>query len=304
MKTFILLLCCLLATGHVFAQSNLYQYFDGTDTLVTNSIIIHLDTPATNTWQIGKPQKTIFNSAATLPNAIVTDTINSYPPNDSSRFSFQLPGAQFGLSIIAVQWKQMLDLEDGIDGGIIEYSVDSGHTWVNVFNSPDVYSFYGFSASNVNTLASGVVGFTGKDTVWRDVWLCIGPFLSPSFDIIQFRYTMQSDTSANSHEGWMIDNMNIHKTFIHTAKTTNQTENLRVYPSPTTGIVNIEAEGLQPFHIDDQMELFNAKGQLVERFTAAPVKYFVDISKHPDGLYFLKIKTKIKSYSLPIVLKR
>lgn len=35
----------------------LQQYFDGADTLASNSLIIHPDTAAENLWQIGAPQK-------------------------------------------------------------------------------------------------------------------------------------------------------------------------------------------------------------------------------------------------------
>ena len=55
------------------------QYFDGADTTVWNSILIDIDHDSSNVWQIGTPQKNIFDSAATQPNAIVTDTINLLP---------------------------------------------------------------------------------------------------------------------------------------------------------------------------------------------------------------------------------
>ena len=51
---------------------------------------MELDTSASNIWQIGKPQKIIFDSASTVPNAIVTDTINFYPINNISRFGIKI----------------------------------------------------------------------------------------------------------------------------------------------------------------------------------------------------------------------
>ena len=41
---------------------------------------------ASNIWQIGEPSKTLFSSARSNPNALVTDTLNNYPVNDSSSF--------------------------------------------------------------------------------------------------------------------------------------------------------------------------------------------------------------------------
>ncbi len=40
-----------------------------------------------NIWQIGKPRKTIFNSAFSPLNAIVTDTSDFYPINNYSSFT-------------------------------------------------------------------------------------------------------------------------------------------------------------------------------------------------------------------------
>ncbi|MGI8893309.1 MAG: hypothetical protein ACR2GN_07585 [Bacteroidia bacterium] len=109
------------------------QYFDGADTIYDpnvspSSIYIEIDTNSSNIWQIGAPQKNIFDSAATAPNVIVTDTINYYPVNNSSSFQFSIvPWVPWG--ILAIQWKQKLDFDAGLDGGIIEFSVDSGTTW-------------------------------------------------------------------------------------------------------------------------------------------------------------------------------
>ena len=55
--------------------------FDGTWTGISyQELIYDFDTThGTNVWQIGQPQKTVFNQAYSLPNALMTDTINSYP---------------------------------------------------------------------------------------------------------------------------------------------------------------------------------------------------------------------------------
>ncbi len=39
-----------------------------------------------NIWQIGSPQKTVISSAHSAPNVIITDTVNTYPPNNTSVF--------------------------------------------------------------------------------------------------------------------------------------------------------------------------------------------------------------------------
>ena len=83
--TFILHFFVYSTTAQVYTQ-----YFDGADTIFDNSVNVELDTSNSNIWQIGASQKIIFDSAATVPNAIVTDTINSYPVNNVSRFTIKI----------------------------------------------------------------------------------------------------------------------------------------------------------------------------------------------------------------------
>jgi len=99
----------LLPMKNIFSLSVFFtQYFDGADTLST-SIQIEFDTTGTNIWQVGPPQKTIFSSAATAPNVLVTDTVNFYPTNNSSSFQFTLNNFDYWWGILAIQWKQKLD---------------------------------------------------------------------------------------------------------------------------------------------------------------------------------------------------
>ena len=166
------------------------QYFDGADTSAFNSLLINIDTSSSNIWQIGQPQKIIFDTAATFPNAIVTDTSNYYPTNNTSSFSFGVDPQWFGWGILALQWKQKLDMDIDYDGGIIEFSSDTGNTWKNVFNNPYVYNFYGFDTANQDTLISGDYAFSGTDSTWKDIWLCFDLSWLSFSDSLMFRYTL------------------------------------------------------------------------------------------------------------------
>ncbi len=291
-----------------FSSAQIYtQYFDGADTSLYNAILIDIDTVGSNVWQIGTPQKIIFDRASTLPNAIVTDTINFYPSNDTSRFIAKIWLNFSNWGIFALQWKQKLDLDTAFDGGIIEYSIDTGKTWVNVFNNPFVYSFYGFQTANQNTLAGGEYAFSGTDSTWRDIWLCFDLSWLQQFqwnDTVLFRFTFLSDSVNNNKEGWMIDNMLSHITLIHTIKETEQDKYLNVYPNPASNIVHIQAEKIMDFHIIELMELVDPLGRVVDMWTNIPTKFWFDASKYNDGLYFLKVKTNLKSENIPIVINK
>ncbi|CAN5421743.1 hypothetical protein BH11BAC2_BH11BAC2_22250 [soil metagenome] len=305
-KIYFTIILLILSVCHSTAQFN-NQYFDGADTAVWNSILIELDTNSSNIWQIGPPQKTLFYDAATQPNVIITDTINYYPANDTSRFIAKV-WMNFGnFGIFALQWKQKLDLDTAFDGGIIEYSTDTGRTWVNVFNNPYVYNFYGFDTANADTLIGGEYAFSGTDTTWKDIWLCFDYSWLQQFipnDTLLFRFSLVTDSINNNKEGWVIDNMLAHITFIHTVKEINQTDYLNVYPNPTNGILNIAGEKLTEFHIIEHMELINSEGRIVEQWNNLPTKFWFDTKKYEEGMYLLKVKTNLKTETLPIVITK
>lgn len=302
MRTAILSLVLALA-GPATAQPFLSQYFDGADTIPGEALFVDLDTSSANVWQIGRPGKVIFNSAATQPNALVTDTILPYPVNNTSRFSFKVvPWVTWGL--LAVQWKQKLDMDPHRDGGIIEYSVDAGGTWANVFNNPYIYNLYGFDAANVDTLLTGEYALSGTDTTWRDVWLCLDMSWLNFNDSIYFRYTLKSDSIDNGREGWMIDDLTAHVSFMHPVKEMAKRDYMNVYPNPARGIVNIQFEEVHDFHLIEDMRLIAPDGKLVKQWSNLPSKFWFDVGKYPDGLYMLQVKTNIRSETIPLLIKR
>lgn len=301
MKKTLLFLLFVFSALQGNSQSTRKQYFDGADTSTTSLKII-LDTSSTNIWQIGSPHKSIFDSAATLPNALVTDTLNYYPDTNISRFYIGINTnwwANWG--ILAIRWKQKIDFDKKADGGIIEYSTDTGQTWKNVFNNPHVYNFYGFNAANKDTLNSGEYALSGTDTNWRDIWLCFDNSFLYTYDSVIFRYTLKSDTINNNREGWMIDNMSFAVTFVHTVKKMAADEYMRVYPTRSTGIVNVEIQKLQQYHIIKSMQLMDMQGRIIEEYGLSPIKTFIDVSNHPPGVYKLKVNTNLKSQTFTIV---
>lgn len=303
MKTKLLLSLFLIFIIQKVVSQEWAQYFDGADTSVANSIFIQTDPDSLNVWQIGVPHKVIFDSAATLPNALVTDTVNSYPPNNISRFQFKIqPWMSWG--IFALQWKQKIDFDSLCDGGIIEYSIDHGSTWTNVFNDPYVYNFYGFQEQNKDTLNTGEYAFSGTDSTWRDIWLCFSmSWLQQIQDSVYFRFTLKSDSVDNGREGWMIDNLMARLTMIHTVKELKHEKYLNIYPNPADNTLFIEAQKLQEFHIIEHMVLINSAGQIAGEWKNIPTKFFIDTKKYANGAYSLKIKTNLKSEIIPVVIQ-
>ncbi len=281
-----------------------HQYFDGADTSSYYSIFMQLDTSSTNVWQIGPPNKLIFDSAATAPNALVTDTLLSYPTNSFSSFTYDIPNNGFPMGIMAIQWIQKLDMDPGMDGGLVEYSRDKGQTWINAFNSPEVYNFYGFDSINVDTLPNGEMGFTGTDSTWKDIWLCFDYSWLNNYDSVLIRHTLVSDSVDQNREGWIMDNFLVHITMIHTVNEVDTKEYMTVGPNPTQGRVELVTKKREGYHVIENMELVNAEGKVVQNWGLSPTKYFIDISNQPNGIYFLRVKTNIQTETFKIILDK
>uniref|UniRef100_UPI00404B1752 S8 family serine peptidase n=2 Tax=Flavobacterium sp. TaxID=239 RepID=UPI00404B1752 len=66
-----------------------------------------------------------------------------------------------------------------------------------------------------------------------------------------------------------------------------ESENLKVYPNPSTGIVNISA-GL--FWLDAEVTVYDLTGRLILQKTVADDQISIDLSNHNDGLYLVLIE--------------
>ncbi len=300
MKTIISLLLILLGTHTIFSQDYV-QFFEDENNYGDYELPFNVDTSTINyhVWQIGIPNKLMFDEASTPPNAIITDTINNYPENLNESFSLTIDPMYY--VIYSLEWIQKLDLDSARDFGIIEFSTDNGDSWSNVFDNPFVYNFYGYETENQMNITDSTYGFSGRDTTWRNVWLCFDYYYYDTPILV--KYTIQSDSINNNNEGWMMDNFMAHLTSIHTINENSQKEYLKVFPSVTTGRVFIEAQKIDEKHKIEKMELFDSNGRLVEKFGESPTKFFIDIDHHPKGNYILKIQTNIKTESFKIVLQ-
>ena len=283
-----------------------YQYFDGANTNPEYSLFIGFQSEQPNIWQIGTPQKNIFNAAATLPNALLTDSINYIPTNNASSFYYQIsPSPWNNWGVLAIQWKQKIDMDFGKDVGLIEFS-NNGSPWQNAFDSPYVYSFYGYDTNNVDTLSTGEIVFTGTDETWKDIWLCydISWLNANGSNNILVRHTILCDSIDNNNEGWMIDNLMSHNTLIHTVNEVKQKDYLTVSPNPSTGPIEIWAQKINEYHIIEEMELLDASGKILDTWKLVPTKFFIDISTYSNGVYYLRIQTNKKSEVVKVLLQK
>jgi hypothetical protein len=173
-----------------------------------------------NTWQIGKPQKSFFDSAYTTPFAIVTDTVNPYPASNFS--SFELTVINPYPASCLVDFRHKYDSDPYHDGGYITVSWDNGSSWHNIIT--DWTGPYGYFPANPgcpwlgnenqsnSILFNGEPGFSGHSAGWE--YTCMAwytPIVSRNTEDygMRLRFNFISDTSQQNMEGWLIDNIRV-----------------------------------------------------------------------------------------------
>jgi hypothetical protein len=202
----------LLYTLLILTQKHLRQPTLDTISFEAGQHGITIDTQANNLWQIGKPDKSQFNSAHSIPNAIVTDTIQPYPPNNNSSFIF--PVVFDAVNMLSF-WHKM-DTDSGHAGGFIEYSI-SGSPWKNIVGGtiPSencMYESYPINFYDSTQIITGdIPAFTGhsgwvySEYQWNCYCVTHPRMLWP--DTVLFRFNFRSDSLSTTKDGWMIDDI-------------------------------------------------------------------------------------------------
>jgi hypothetical protein len=295
----------ILFTNRVQAQWSNYQFFEPNASF-SDTVLYSIDSASAKTWKIGKPNKEKFNSAFSNPNALLTDTSVNYDTSLNASVTFKIYNLPWGWgNFIAIRWLQKLDLEENKDFAFIYWSRGDSNVWHNAFDYDPFfnYNFYGFNTSNVAIDSSNLEkGLTGTDTTWRDIWFCI--FDSGSFDTsINLKFVFKSDSLKTNHEGWMIDNFQYHPIILHTVGSEIKSKDkFVVFPNTTNGVVHVESTFEAENKLINSISVYDAFGKLLEHNIGVSKRVTLDLSKYPDGVYYLRPNTKDKSDYLKVIL--
>lgn len=246
--------------------------FDPDDTVYQQSIIIDT-THNHNLWQIGKPNKVVFDSAYSLPNAIVTDTLNQYPPNDTSVFILGLRNflrtSTWWHAVGYIYFHFQMDVDSG-SRGIIEYSSDTGQTWKNL--------------PTIAGTPPDTITFTHSSFGWQ--WYSI-PFFDINSDTLLLRFTFISDSDAASGDGWQIDNFQVN---YYTEDVSIVTKpQYSIFPNPANTLLTIKG----PDKIGN-VEVYNSSGKLLLTNYYNKTVADIDISSLLPGIYFVNVEGNVR----------
>lgn len=290
MKNIILIHTISLILTFAYKQTNA-QWTNDTITFEMPSTLIVIDTSNGNLWQIGEPQKTFFNNAYSGTKAILTDTINDYPPNDTSSFIFIIRKPYTGSCYTCMEFWNKYDMDSLADKGIIEASYDGGNSWLELKDSiaisPMVFSFHwngDFHPSNGNYTSHKLIT-QGKSDGWIQSSFCWQWFftmrtdtiISPPNDSLMVRFTFISDSIIKSKEGWMIDNIIPLPPAAGDCsgiRENSNSEKISVYPNPFSSYTTLHTNKLLK---NSTLTVYNSRGQTV--------KQILNISGHAITLF-------------------
>ena len=272
MKTTLLTLFTAL-TFTAFGQNNPHtawvEYIDFDNPVWDSSyLLLEIDTTnSSNIWQIGLPQKTIFNQAYSFTNVLVTDTINPYPINNTSSFTIRY----FTHNCPEIFGSYYSDADSLNDYGMIEFSKDNGISWIDVLQDSLVYG--------------DKPVLTGKTNGWRQFYFGFGHYFQNSYDdTLLLRFTFISDSIDTQQEGLMFDDLG----FCLSANTQNlyQLNNLKVFPNPTNNLLNFQFD--EP--IDDaEIRIYSNIGQLMDNQNIQNTAIQFNVSTWAKGIYYYGI---------------
>jgi hypothetical protein len=273
-----------------------------TITLEDNSYFaIEFDTSASNIWQTGNPNKTVFTAALGGTNCIVTDTVNTYPEGNTSRFIIkwedQLQNNNCWGPGKSLMFVTSMNTDDAA-GGYIEYS-DNGVNWINVFDNQLGGGVLGiFKVNNFNaepqplpfgpdTLYNGELGFKGDmdaDTFYIYYNYLIIFRETDGFFSPQLRFTFTSETKANPYDGWMLDQFVFGKYDVLGSVSESLSKSITLYPNPANDKLafDFDENKFKP----TELTITNVLGQQILK---VPFSKTLDISTLQQGVYYVTI---------------
>lgn len=260
-----------------------------------------------NIWQIGAPHKTFFNAAYTLPNVIITDTMNNYPVNNLSSFelivgTFNFPWYPWS---VFIDFRHKYDADTLSDGGYITVSWDNGITWANIIN--DTSNFFeitphhpGYAFGNNNLydtwsiLVNGEQGYSGHSGNW--IHSCMAWYNIPVDkrtewlpDTMRLRFNFISDNVQQNREGWMIDQIRLFSIDLGSGIREYMEGSTHSYffPNPVTTTATFT---LNKTYHDVHYELMDTRGLLISKGDRGTCDEFTfERTGIPSGMYLMRL---------------
>ncbi len=281
MRSLFTLLFSLLVLNVSAQYPGWYLNFDGTTTTYQPQIFKDTQTYHNNIWQIGKPHKAVFDSAKTYPNAIVTDTSNVYPINDTSvlimKNIFYVPNGPGGIHWYAsaqYSFAYKLNIDSG-EIAKVELSSDSTN-WIDCLDT--THGIKWITKPDFSRTTNGWKPFDMNLVDWFYY-----PLVNDTI-YLYTRFTFISDGNQTNKDGWMMDNFS-YQYWTESIEKIQNNNLINIYPNPSNG--NIYLKQNSSNYIKPTINIANLQGIEVYKTDKLPASGYLHLSL-PDGVYMLR----------------
>jgi hypothetical protein len=288
MKKHILFLILVLSFNSSFSQWNWQLRFEND---MPGRVRIDTSNNPNNVWRIGHPDKTVFTTAHSNPNVIVTDTANPYPVNDTSSFTIihlaggGWPSAYPGIDISG--WYSV-NSDTLTDYGYFEFSPDHGNTWFSIDSGSNHGCCAWFGPEEWPT-------FTGNSFGWKPFHYCICPPM-PAWDSVFYRFTFISDGVQTNKDGLMFDDLAFGD-MIEGIDEIGGDNLISISPNPSTNHFTIQSS-----LTNGQLKIYDAVGREVWQQPIRNQESEIHNTFSP-GIYFVKVTDGEKTYTQKLVIE-
>jgi len=275
----------------IIANSYGQQFINFEDSAALQYIYIDTLNYPNNLWQIGSPQKALFNSSYSSPNALITDTKSFYPTNDTSVL-YLWHTAHFNPGWWPfLEFKYKMDSDTLNDFGKIEVSPDLGHTWIDVLKVASTMGWDCIIRTDQNNwFPCDSLSLTGTSDGWYKFSLIMFAWdqLFGHNDTLLFRFTFISDHIETNQEGWMIDDI-LMIDIIENIEEVSNNSTANIFPNPSEKLITIE---VTDFTIFDLTITDNSGRVVLSRTRVAGNSTEVNISYLLPGVYYYNLKDR------------
>ncbi len=287
--------------------------FSGSDSLIHympstsggGQVAVSVDTTGTTLWKIGNTIKPVFSNDTTAMRGIMTDTSNPYRANANDFFVLKIGPLP---NVIVSCWHKY-QTDSLHAGGIIEFSSDSGITWTNIANCPDMVIQNVYSPAD--TLITGQPAFTGTSDgeqlssfqfvdciAARQTATGCFPSGIDFSGSIYVRFHFISDSTTDSLSGWMIDSIKIadYECFgIGGVRNITDNKVFNLFPNPATSQLTIQSPG----EVINYITITDILGEIVysSQSTVRSTRMDIDVTTLPSGIYFVKINNEVRRFA-------
>jgi hypothetical protein len=294
MKKLLFSISLILIAATSFGQwlGDSYYILNFEDTFALQHLRIDTLINQNNLWQVGSPQKTIFTSAFSVPNVIVTDTTNSYPTNDTSSFIIVnvVTGGGFELPphTVILAGEYYVNSDTLTDYGTIEFSPDNGTTWVDLINDTTYASLLLWIFQKPT--------LTGNSNGWQSFKLQLAQ-LGPVFNIqdgdtVLYRFTFISDSIQTNKDGLMFDNLHF-EDWVEGIEEIQNDNLISIFPNPASDELRIHRTKVSA---NQRIQILNYTGQVLYS-NSNFIEEAIDIRQLTNGTYLLKYSDS-KNFSI------